>query len=79
MSSATSSSHSPLSPHAAVRKHCLGVLSHLILNDMMKVKGHIARIAMCMRKEEDVAVARMAKAFFSTLVSVCAGGGMMCA
>ncbi len=32
-----------------VRKTSLMVLSHLILNDMMKVKGHIARMAMCMR------------------------------
>ena len=55
---------------SAVRRRCLGVLSHLILNDMMKIKGHIARIAMCMRDGEDPEVARMAKAFFSPLVSV---------
>jgi hypothetical protein len=38
---------------AGVRKTCLKVLSHLILSDMMKVKGHIARIAMCMRESEE--------------------------
>ena len=66
------SSHPPsaLSSASAVRRRCLGVLSHLILNDMMKIKGHIARIAMCMRDGEDPEVARMAKAFFSTLVGV---------
>ena len=35
------------------------------------LKGHIARIAMCMREDEDPVVSRMAKAFFSTLVSPC--------
>ena len=32
-----------------VRKNALMVLTHLILNDMMKVKGHIARMAMCLQ------------------------------
>jgi hypothetical protein len=34
---------------AGVRKNALMVLTHLILNDMMKVKGHIARMAMCLQ------------------------------
>jgi condensin complex subunit 1 len=32
-----------------VRKNALMVLTHLILNDMMKVKGHISRMAMCLQ------------------------------
>lgn len=32
-----------------MRKNALMVLTHLILNDMMKVKGHIARMAMCLQ------------------------------
>ena len=34
---------------AGVRKNALMVLTHLILNDMMKVKGHIARMARCLQ------------------------------
>ena len=34
---------------AGVRKNGLMVLTHLILNDMMKVKGHIARMAVCLQ------------------------------
>lgn len=54
---------------AAVRKRCLAVLSHLILGDVMKVKGHIANIAVCLRSEEDEEVSQIARAFFCTLVS----------
>lgn len=35
--------------HAGVRKNSLMVLTHLIMNDMMKVKGHIARMALCLQ------------------------------
>ena len=38
-----------LCPCTGVRKNALMVLTHLILNDMMKVKGHIARMAMCLQ------------------------------
>ncbi|GAX78483.1 hypothetical protein CEUSTIGMA_g5922.t1 [Chlamydomonas eustigma] len=64
----TAQMYEPLGdPNLDVRRRALGVLSHLILNDMMKVKGHIARIAMCMRPGEDPEIARMARSFFSTL------------
>jgi len=36
-------------PVAGVRKNSLMVLTHLIMNDMMKVKGHIARMALCLQ------------------------------
>lgn len=42
------------------------VLSHLILNDMMKVKGHIARIALCLQ-DPDPSIASMAQLFFHEL------------
>lgn len=32
-----------------MRKNSLMVLTHLIMNDMMKVKGHIARMALCLQ------------------------------
>lgn len=35
-----------------MRQTCLTVLSHLILNDMMKVKGNISRIALCLVDED---------------------------
>ncbi len=37
---------------AGVRRTCLTVLSHLILNDMMKVKGHIAGVALLLLEED---------------------------
>ena len=52
-----------------MRKRSLSVLSHLVLNDMMKVKGHIARLAICMRSDEDPSIRRTARAFFSTLAA----------
>lgn len=42
------------------------VLSHLILNDMMKVKGHIARLALCLQ-DDDPRVAGLAQVFFHEL------------
>ena len=36
---------------------------------MMKVKGHIARLAICMRSQEDPSIRKMARAFFSTLAA----------
>lgn len=41
-----------------VRKNALMVLTHLILNDMMKVKGHIARMAMCLQVHPPVLIGR---------------------
>ncbi|KAK9792029.1 hypothetical protein WJX73_005287 [Symbiochloris irregularis] len=49
-----------------VRKTALMVLSHLILNDMMKVKGHIARLALCLRDSEP-RIADLAALFFHEL------------
>ena len=49
-----------------MRKTCLMVLSHLILNDMMKVKGHIARLALCLR-DDDPRVSGLAQVFFHEL------------
>jgi hypothetical protein len=52
--------YSPLTgKNVAVRRRCLAVLSHLILSDMMKVKGNIARIALCMRSEEEEGISQM--------------------
>jgi hypothetical protein len=51
---------------AGMRKTCLMVLSHLILNDMMKVKGHIARLALCLR-DGDPRIAGLAQVFFHEL------------
>ena len=42
------------------------VLSHLILNDMMKVKGHIARLALCLQ-DDDPRIAGLAQVFFHEL------------
>ena len=53
-------------PCAGVRKNCLMVLSHLILNDMMKVKGHIARLALCLQDDEP-RIAGLAQVFFHEL------------
>ena len=42
------------------------VLTHLILNDMMKVKGHVARLALCLQ-DSDFRVASLAQLFFHEL------------
>jgi condensin complex subunit 1 len=39
-------------PDTSVRSNTLMVLSHLVLNDMMKVKGHISRICLCLQDPE---------------------------
>ena len=53
-------------PDASVRKNTLMVLSHLILNDMMKVKGHISKVAVCLEDSED-RIAALAQLFFHEL------------
>ncbi|CAG9466088.1 unnamed protein product [Pedinophyceae sp. YPF-701] len=50
----------------AVRKNTLMVLTHLILNDMMKVKGHVARVAVLLEDSEPNIQAR-AQLFFTEL------------
>lgn len=51
---------------AGVRKNALMVLTHLILNDMMKVKGHIARLATCLQDPQP-RIASLAHLFFEEL------------
>lgn len=49
-----------------MRKNAVLVLSHLILNDMMKVKGYINEMAICL-EDEDERIANLAKLFFHEL------------
>ena len=53
-------------PDAGVRQHAVTVLAHLILNDMMKVKGHIAEMARCL-EDPDPRVASVARLLFTEL------------
>ncbi|KAJ0965160.1 hypothetical protein J5N97_026298 [Dioscorea zingiberensis] len=52
-------------PSISVRKNAVLVLSHLILNDMMKVKGYINEMAM--RIEDEERISNLAKLFFHEL------------
>ena len=49
-----------------VRKNALMVLTHLILNDMIKVKSHISELAICI-VDTDERIAGLAKLFFFEL------------
>ena len=49
---------------AFVRKNTLMVLSHLILNDMIKIKGHTHEIARCLR-DEHPRIRDLAQLFFT--------------
>ncbi|KAL1500061.1 hypothetical protein AB1Y20_012738 [Prymnesium parvum] len=51
-------------PNVRVRKNMLMVLTHLILNDMVKVKGQISEMALCMI-DTDPKVASLARLFFT--------------
>ncbi|XP_019710246.1 condensin-1 complex subunit CAP-D2 isoform X2 [Elaeis guineensis] len=53
-------------PSASVRKNAVLVLSHLILNDMMKVKGYINEMAVRI-EDEDQRISSLAKLFFHEL------------
>ena len=53
-------------PDAKVRKHALMVLSHLILNDMLKVKGHVSTIAKLLL-DPTPRIASLAELFFHEL------------
>ncbi|XP_042451953.1 condensin complex subunit 1-like isoform X1 [Zingiber officinale] len=53
-------------PSVSVRKNAVLVLSHLILNDMMKVKGYIYEMTMRI-EDEDERIASLAKLFFNEL------------
>ena len=49
-----------------VRRHTLMVLTHLILNDMVKVKGQVCEIAMCLR-DDDPRIRDMSRLLFHEL------------
>ena len=49
-----------------VRKNTLLVLSHLILNDMIKVKGQISEMATCII-DDNAQIAGLARVFFTDL------------
>ncbi|XP_022328669.2 condensin complex subunit 1-like isoform X1 [Crassostrea virginica] len=49
-----------------VRKNTLQVLTHLILNDMVKVKGQISEVATCV-VDHDERISSLAKLFFNEL------------
>ena len=51
---------------AGVRKTSLMVLTHLIMNDMMKVKGHISKMALCL-VDEELRIKALAELFFHEL------------
>ena len=53
-------------PSRQVRKNTLQVLTHLILNDMVKVKGQISEMAVCIM-DDDERIAALAKLFFHEL------------
>lgn len=53
-------------PSMSVRKNAVLVLSHLILNDMMKVKGYINEMAIRV-EDEDQRISNLAKLFFHEL------------
>ncbi|KAH7430593.1 hypothetical protein KP509_08G005100 [Ceratopteris richardii] len=50
----------------SVRKNAVLVLSHLILNDMMKVKGHITEMTLRL-EDEDLSISNSVKLFFHEL------------
>ena len=52
--------HSLRDADLRVRKNTLMVLTHLILNDMIKVKGQIAEMAICI-EDADSRIADLAK------------------
>lgn len=49
-----------------VRKHTLMVLTHLILNDMVKVKGQVCEVALCL-EDNEVRIRDMARLLFHEL------------
>ncbi|GJN10798.1 hypothetical protein PR202_ga28922 [Eleusine coracana subsp. coracana] len=53
-------------PSGSVRKNAVLVISHLILNDMMKVKGYINEMAVRI-EDEDERISSLAKLFFHEL------------
>lgn len=52
----------------AVKKNTLMVLTHLILNGMVKVKGQLGEMAICL-VDEDARISDLARLFFTELTS----------
>ena len=52
--------------HDLVRKNAVMVLTHLILNDMIKIRGRISAMALCL-EDTNTSIVALAKAFFSEL------------
>ncbi|KAI8976822.1 non-SMC mitotic condensation complex subunit 1-domain-containing protein [Pilobolus umbonatus] len=55
-------------PDSFVKKNAVMVLTHLILNGMVKVKGQISEMAKCL-EDPDQRIADLAKLFFTELAS----------
>ena len=53
-------------PTASVRKNTLMVLTHLVLNDMIKIRGEVSEIALRL-EDDDQRVQDLARLFFSEL------------
>jgi condensin complex subunit 1 len=53
-------------PSRRVRRHTLMVLTHLILNDMVKVKGQVCEIALCL-EDDDPRIRDMSRLLFHEL------------
>ncbi|KAF8935517.1 armadillo-type protein [Dissophora ornata] len=53
---------------AAVKKNTLMVLTHLILNGMVKVKGQLGEMAICL-VDDDARISDLARLFFTELTS----------
>lgn len=52
--------------NSCVRRNTLMVLSHLILNDMVKIKGQVADIALCV-EDQNVKIRDLSRMFFHEL------------
>ena len=63
---ASLSSSSLRDPSPLVRRNTLIVLTHLILNDMIKVKGQISEVALVL-EDSDRSISDKARVFFSQL------------
>ena len=51
---------------APVRRNAVAVLAHLVLNDVIKLKGHMSALALCL-EDPDPRVAALARLFFAEL------------
>ena len=53
-------------PSIKIRRHTLMVLTHLLLNDMIKVKGNVSEVALCL-EDNDQSIRDMSKLLFFEL------------